>query len=72
MEAKLRTWSGIESEELGDNWIQVAFRHDQNNTRVYRVFGKLDGETFDEHYDSEYDDNKRLAYSLYWDKLEQF
>ncbi len=65
-------WSGIESEELNsENWIQVAFRFVDWNTREYRVFGELYGEPFSEHYYSDTDDNKRLAYDYYWEQLDK-
>jgi hypothetical protein len=65
-------WSAIESEELSNqNWIQVAFRNVEAGHREYRVFGEVYGEPFSEHYYSDTDDTKRLAYDYYWEKLEQ-
>lgn len=65
-------WSGIESQELDpNNWIQVAFRFMDDQHREYRVFGELNGEPFGEHYGSDNDDNKSLAYSYYWEQLDK-
>jgi hypothetical protein len=65
-------WSGIESEELdSENWIQVAFRAGGGSHREYRVFGELCGIPFSEHYGSDNDDNKSLAYSYYWEQLDK-
>lgn len=71
MEATLSTWSGIEAEEYGDDWIQVAFKF-EHGIRVYWVSGSIKGESFNEHYYSDSDDNKRLAYDYYWQKMETF
>lgn len=66
------SWSGIESEELNSqNWVQVAFRFNEQKTREYRVFGQVYGEDFGEYYYSEDDDNKSLAYSFYWEQLKR-
>jgi len=66
-------WAGIESEELDSStWVQVAYRHSNQGVREYRVFGKIHGQSFAESYHSNCDDNKRLAYSYYWDQLDKF
>jgi len=66
-------WAGIESAELdSDNWVQVGFRNAVNGTREYLVLGALCGVRFEESYHSDSDDNKRLAYSLYWEVLDKF
>jgi hypothetical protein len=66
-------WAGIESEELdSNNWVQVAYRNAGNGTRQYLVLGAVCGERFEESYHSDSDDNKRLAYSLYWETMEKF
>lgn len=63
-------WSGIESEELNaQNWVQVAFRNVEAGQREYRVFGEIYGEPFGEHFYSDTDDTKRLAYDFFWEKL---
>lgn len=69
---RVAPWSAIESEELDSkNWVQVAFRFIDWNNREYRVFGEVHGEPFSEHYYSDTDDNKRLAYDLYWEQLDK-
>jgi hypothetical protein len=66
-------WTGIESEELdSSNWVQVGYRNAVNGTREYLVLGEVCGVRFEESYHSDTDDNKRLAYSLYWETLDKF
>jgi hypothetical protein len=66
-------WAGIESAELdSDNWVQVGFRNAVSGTREYLVLGAVCGVRFEESYHSDSDDNKRLAYSLYWEMLDKF
>jgi hypothetical protein len=65
-------WSGIESEALdSSNWVQVAYRNSPQGYREYLVFGEYCGERFEESFHSDADDNKRLAYSLFYEKLGQ-
>lgn len=63
-------WSGIESEALdSSNWVQVAYRNNPNGYREYLVFGESAGEKFEESFHSDTDDNKRLAYSMFYEQL---
>jgi hypothetical protein len=66
-------WSGLESVEFGEyQYIQLAFRFTSNGFREYWVqWGFSEEDQHSEMYYSEDDDNKRLAYSLYWEKLEE-
>jgi hypothetical protein len=66
-------WSGLENLEFGEyQYIQLAFRFTSNGFREYWVqWGFGEDEQHAEMYTSEYDDNKRLAYSLYWEKAEE-
>lgn len=71
--ANATKWAGIESESLdSNNWVQVAYRNADKGHREYLVVGEVCGVRFEESYHSESDDNKRLAYSLYWETLEKF
>lgn len=65
-------WAGIESEELDSaNWIQMGYRNSPLGHREYLVFGEIEGSKFEESYHSDSDDNKRLAYSYYYEQLEK-
>lgn len=66
-------WSGIESLEFGEHhYIQMGFRFNANGYREYSVQWKLgEGDEHKEVFDSGNDDNKRLAYSLYWEKSDE-
>jgi hypothetical protein len=67
-----KQWSGIENFEIDDeNLVQVGFRHSHLGHREYVVLGYVKGQWFNEHYDSSSDDNKRLAYSLYYEKQQE-
>ncbi len=65
-------WSGIESEALdSSNWVQMAYRNSPHGYREYLVFGEFCGVRYEESYHSDTDDNKRLAYSFFYDQLEK-
>ncbi len=66
-------WSGIEALEFGEyHYIQMAFRFTSNGFREYWVqWGFGEDDQHSEIYSSEDDDNKRLAYDLYWEKSEE-
>lgn len=65
-------WAGIESEALDSkNWIQMAYRNSPYGYREYVVFGEIGGSPFNESYHSDADDNKRLAYSYYYQQFER-
>lgn len=68
----IANWSGIESEALdSSNWVQVAYRNSPLGYREYLVLGEYCGEKFEESFHSDADDNKRLAYDLFYEKLGQ-
>lgn len=65
-------WSGIESEVWdSSNWVQMGYRNNPNGYREYVVFGEYAGERFEESYHSDADDNKRLAYSYFYEQLDK-
>ena len=65
-------WSVIECEVVNDrNWIQVAYRNSVKGFREYWILGAANGQDYEESYHSDTDDNKRLAYSYYYDKMTQ-
>ena len=67
-----RNWSGIEDFKLDDNnFVQVGYKNSHLGFREYVVIGMVNGAPFNEHYGSDNDDNKRLAYDLYWEKQEE-
>lgn len=67
------SWAGIEGSELDkDNFVKVDFRWVVTGEKPYREYfvgGKIRGEQFSENFGSPEEDNKRLAYDLYWEKL---
>ena len=68
-----RNWAGLELVELGEHqYIQLAFRFNPKGFREYWVqWGLSEDEEISETFTSEDDDNKRLAYELYEEKLEE-
>lgn len=63
-------WAVIESEALdSNNWVQVAYRNTANGYREYLVLGEACGVRYEESYHSDSDDNKRLAYDHYRERL---
>jgi hypothetical protein len=65
-------WAGIESESLdSNNWVQMAYRNSPYGYREYLVIGEVGGVRYEESFHSDSDDNKRLAYALYYEKLEE-
>jgi hypothetical protein len=65
-----KNWSGIESVSLIDNFVEMGFKFNANGFREYLVSWSVDQDSGQEIYDSESDDNKRLAYSLFYEKQE--
>jgi hypothetical protein len=68
----IANWVGIESEAIdSSNWVQVAYRNSPKGHREYLVLGESCGVRYEESYHSDSDDNKRLAYALFYEKLGQ-
>lgn len=65
-----KNWSGIESVSLIDNFVEMGFKFNAKGFREYLVSWSVDQDSGQEIYDSESDDNKRLAYSLFYEKQE--
>ena len=66
-------WAGIEEYELdANNWVQMGFRFDNDESgdpfRVYLVFGEIHSERFEEEF--YFNDTKSLAYEFYQKKVD--